>query len=95
MNRKEKIFQYLSEYARIQTDSGFEPEADSGYIAERLGLDRSNVSRDLNELAREGLTVKLDGRPVKFVPAEFYRKPEPEKRESKEFAFDGINSSAL
>ena len=36
MNRKEKIFQYLSEYARIQTDSGFEPEADSGYIAERL-----------------------------------------------------------
>ena len=74
MNRKEKIFQYLSEYARIQTDSGFEPEADSGYIAERLGLDRSNVSRDLNELAREGLTVKLDGRPVKFVPAEFYRK---------------------
>ena len=50
MNRKEKIFQYLSEYARIQTDSGFEPEADSGYIAERLGLDRSNVSRDLNEL---------------------------------------------
>ena len=87
MNRKEKIFQYLSEYARIQTDSGFEPEADSGYIAERLGLDRSNVSRDLNELAREGLTVKLDGRPVKFVPAEFYRKPEPEKRESKEFAF--------
>ena len=53
------------------------------------------MSRDLNELAREGLTVKLDGRPVKFVPAEFYRKPEPEKRESKEFAFDGINSSAL
>lgn len=87
MNRKEKIFQYLSEYARIQTDSGLEPEADSGFIAEKLGLDRSNVSRDLNELAREGLAVKLDGRPVKFVPAEFYREPEPEKRESKEFTF--------
>ena len=32
MNRKEKIFQYLSEYARIQTDSGFEPEADSAIL---------------------------------------------------------------
>lgn len=48
MNRKEKIFQYLSEYARTQTDSGLEPQADSGFIAEKLGLDRSNVSRDLN-----------------------------------------------
>ena len=71
MNRKEKIFQYLSEYARIQTDSGFEPEADSGYIAERLGLDRSNVSRDLNELAREGLTVKLDEDRSNLFPQNF------------------------
>ena len=37
MNRKEKIFQYLSEYARIQTDSGFEPEADSRLYCRKAG----------------------------------------------------------
>lgn len=34
-----------------------------------LGLERSNVSRDLNELVREGLVVKSESRPVLFMEA--------------------------
>lgn len=87
MNRKEKIFQYLSDFGQVQTDSGKSPETDSGFLAAQLGLDRSNVSRDLNELEREGRVIKLQGRPVKFTASEFYREPVPQKQEKAEFQF--------
>lgn len=35
-------------------------------LADQLGIDRTNVSRYLNDLTKEGLVKKLDGRPVKF-----------------------------
>lgn len=34
-------------------------------LADQMGVDRTNVSRYLNELTKDG-TVKIDGRPVKF-----------------------------
>ena len=35
-------------------------------LADRLGIDRTNVSRYLNELTKAGKVKKIDGRPVKF-----------------------------
>ncbi|BEU88905.1 sigma 54-interacting transcriptional regulator [Selenomonas sp. TAMA-11512] len=39
---------------------------DASYIAEFLGLDRANTSRELNALSRDGLLVRIAGRPVRF-----------------------------
>lgn len=39
----------------------------AGELAEALGFDRSNVSRDLNKLAAGGKAVKINGRPVCFL----------------------------
>ena len=66
LNRKEKILQCVRQMVDEQeTKTGI----DSGTIAEVLGLERSNVSRDLNELVREGLVVKSESRPVLFMEA--------------------------
>ena len=35
-------------------------------LADQLGVDRTNVSRYLNELTKDGTVKKIDGRPVKF-----------------------------
>lgn len=39
---------------------------DASYIAECLGLDRANTSRELNALSRDGRLVRIAGRPVRF-----------------------------
>ena len=36
-------------------------------ISERLNIQRTNASKDLNQLVREGRLKKLSGRPVKYV----------------------------
>lgn len=45
-------------------------------LADQLGVDRTNISRYLNELTKDGAVKKIDGRPVKFqiatVSAEKY-----------------------
>ncbi|MDF2630305.1 MAG: transcriptional antiterminator [Symbiobacteriaceae bacterium] len=45
---------------------------DAAELAELMGAARHNVSADLNELWREGLVVKLNGRPVLFWDREVY-----------------------
>ncbi|MBN2910303.1 sigma 54-interacting transcriptional regulator [Polycladomyces sp. WAk] len=67
MKRKERVFQKLKEWS---TDEGMS----AGELAERLGLDRANVSYDLNQLWKEGRVEKKPGRPVRF----FVKKTEPE-----------------
>jgi len=63
MKRKDVIFEKLKE-------AGMHGGMSAGELAKRLGLDRANVSRDLNELWREGKVRKRPGRPVRFsVPA--------------------------
>ncbi len=36
-------------------------------IAEVLGIQRTNSSKDLNQLVREGKLLKTDGRPVRYI----------------------------
>ncbi|WP_091481826.1 sigma 54-interacting transcriptional regulator [Alkalibacterium pelagium] len=42
-------------------------------VSDELDIIRSNVSKDLNLLVREGKLKKIDGRPVRFVPLESVR----------------------
>ncbi|WP_346023655.1 sigma 54-interacting transcriptional regulator [Alkalibacterium indicireducens] len=42
-------------------------------VSDTLDILRSNVSKDLNLLVREGKLKKIDGRPVRFVPLESVR----------------------
>ena len=36
-------------------------------VAEALDIQRSNASKDLNELVKDGLLLKTDGRPVRYL----------------------------
>ena len=63
MKRKDFIFEKLKEM-------GLGTGISAGDLAKRLGLDRANVSRELNALWREGKVRKQPGRPVRFSVSE-------------------------
>lgn len=69
MKRIDRIYQYVKE----KTEHLTEKELGLGYgvttkeVAENLELERSNASKDLNQLVREGRCAKNEGRPVKYV----------------------------
>ncbi|AVK61874.1 transcription antiterminator BglG [Lactobacillus sp. CBA3605] len=60
MTRKTRIYEYVCEYG--DTD-GMTTEM----VANALALARSNVSKELNTLVREGDLYKLSGRPVRYA----------------------------
>ncbi|AQS53792.1 Transcriptional regulatory protein DagR [Jeotgalibaca dankookensis] len=68
MNRINRIYRYVKENTHTLT----EWEIDSGQglttklVAEALDIQRSNVSKDLNQLVREGKLAKTEGRPVRY-----------------------------
>lgn len=55
--RKDEIYQYLKEATEAKT---------ADQVSEELQLHRTNVSRYLNELYKEGKIVKIKGRPVLY-----------------------------
>lgn len=55
--RKDEIYQYLKESTEAKT---------ADQVSEDLQLHRTNVSRYLNELYKEGKIVKIKGRPVLY-----------------------------
>lgn len=81
MNRKERIFQCVCQLVEEQE---IKTGVDSVTISRELGLDRSNVSRDLNELVREGRIAKTSGRPVCFMEASLYGRQREEERQLRE-----------
>lgn len=76
--RIDRIYLYVKEKTAHLTKA----EADRGVttqeIAEILGIQRTNSSKDLNQLVREGKLIKSDGRPVRYIyqKADVYQKPE-------------------
>lgn len=62
MKRKDIVFQRLKDMAG---DTGIS----ASDLAAQLGLDRANVSSDLNKLWKEGRVIKHQGRPVLFSVA--------------------------
>lgn len=61
MTRREKILKYLEKYTTSESQSATTKE-----IAEILGILRPNVSKELNQLVREGRVKKMNGRPVRY-----------------------------
>ncbi|KLU74821.1 sigma 54-interacting transcriptional regulator [Clostridium botulinum] len=68
MKRIDKVYSYIKEKSQqytiedLKQKSGFSAQ----FIGEELGILRNNVSKDLNELARKGIVVKIKGRPVLY-----------------------------
>lgn len=74
MNRKEKIYlciKNLSSNLELNSNKkGFTTEE----ISKELNIDRSNVSRELNVLSKEGKVSKIKGRPVLYLDKSTYDK---------------------
>lgn len=67
MKRIDKIYQFIKEWSVGETLQAGEPIGiEAGDVAERLQIIRSNVSRELNNLHRQGKIVKFSGRPVRY-----------------------------
>lgn len=64
MGRKEEVIQVMETLNQPITASE---------LAERMTLDRANVSRYLNDLVKEKMVKKLEGRPVRYVLKQEYQ----------------------
>lgn len=58
MSRKDIIFETLKRQCELAKLEKKDLQIESSDLADALGYDRSNVSRDLNELVREGRVEK-------------------------------------
>lgn len=65
--RMERIYQYLVDKENKSSALDQDVSVTTVEIAEALQIQRSNVSKDLNQLVREGRLIKLDGRPVGYM----------------------------
>lgn len=75
MNRKDRIYQFVktasNQFTKKDIENGM--GITTKEVSDELDILRSNVSKDLNLLVREGKLKKIDGRPVRFVPIEAVR----------------------
>lgn len=73
MNRENSRYQRAAEAIRSYTREHIQSVIDArigltaAQLAEELGIDRSNASRELNALYRSGQTIKLLGRPTLYL----------------------------
>ena len=69
MSRRTKIEQIVSEYTEkmIHENRIDGSGMDALYAAQIAKIDRSNASRELNQLWREGALLKLQGHPVQYL----------------------------
>lgn len=72
MKRSERIYQYIQEKSAVYTKEQLKGQVglDAQEIAGALELLRNNVSKELNELHRQGKIVKFSGRPVRYFDRE-------------------------
>ena len=69
MLRSEKIYECVKEYTKnlLKGDLIDSEGADAEYVADQTKIERSNVSRELNQLWKNGRLIKFQGRPVFFM----------------------------
>lgn len=69
MKRIEKIYLFVSKQSKALSKE--EVASGAGIttkeVAEAFGIQRTNASKDLNELVKDGLLAKIDGRPVRYL----------------------------
>ncbi|MDF7639643.1 sigma 54-interacting transcriptional regulator [Lactobacillus sp. ESL0791] len=71
MYRKEKIYQALTEYTSNVDNlslTNTKSAMSTADLADLLHMDRANCSKELNELFKEKLIIKVDGRPIRYFP---------------------------
>ncbi len=92
MTRKEKVYRMLKKLSYDISKNDLVEKLNIGFDAETIshvtGINRSNVSRELNELVREGRAIKIVGRPVKFL-----EKTHLEEISQKNYDGDGVFES--
>lgn len=94
MKRNERIYLYVKE----QTEKLTLEEVSLGagittiQVSEELNIQRTNASKDLNQLVREGLLEKIDGRPVKYVDIKVFHH-QPLSKPVKSYREKELNSS--
>lgn len=93
MSRKDIIFETLKRQYELAKLEKKNMQIESSDLADALGYDRSNVSRDLNELVREGRVEKSNGRPVYFWPAGYKDEGENQKEKDEFFFLIGEKGS--
>ena len=71
-NRKDSIYEIIVKYTRESIlDNTFQFEHCNAFdIALELKIDRSNVSRLLNQMFHEYLLIKINGRPTTYLSRE-------------------------
>lgn len=69
MKRIERIYLYVKEQTENLTPSevSLGKGLSTADVSEALAIQRTNASKDLNQLVREGLLEKTESRPVKYV----------------------------
>ncbi|MEF9937944.1 MAG: sigma 54-interacting transcriptional regulator [Carnobacterium sp.] len=69
MKRIEKIYLFVSKQSKalsreeVASGAGITTKE----VAEAFGIQRTNASKDLNKLVKDGLLAKIDGRPVRYL----------------------------
>lgn len=61
---KERVYEFIQK--EIYTGHEYRDGLETRIIAEKMNMQRSNVSSLLNELVKEGLLIKTTNRPVLY-----------------------------
>ena len=91
-SRKQRVFAALAEATEAYANKPEKPVhpfcgMSAAEIAAAIGMDRPNVSRELNSLCKKGLVAKTPGRPVRFIPVSHM--PSPQQSKPPPVAFAG------
>jgi len=75
MKRVDQVYEFVVEKTKnLSTDDLMLGQGvTTKEVAEYLGIQRSNASKDLNTLVREGTIEKIDGRPVRYVTKRIFQ----------------------
>jgi transcriptional regulatory protein LevR/transcriptional regulator with AAA-type ATPase domain len=65
--RIDRIYAYVKERTAHLTEKTANEGVTTKEIADALGIQRTNGSKDLNQLVREGKLAKTDSRPVRYI----------------------------
>jgi len=97
MKRIDRIYAYLEERTKELTreDLLMNKGVIAGEVEESLSILRNNVSKELNELLRLDMIVKIKGRPVKFLHKEVLEEKLDMKIPEKSLELDSIEDLVM
>lgn len=69
LSRKEKVLICLKRLTEehLNLNNGIRFGFDAEYIATEVGINRSNASKELNQLIKESIIIKIKGKPVQYL----------------------------